>query len=163
MWQQGLRLKLLTIGLKGNMVHFTEFFLASWHKRVKVRSTMSRAVELKPGVPHRSVISPTLFTGYINDLFKTIPADISHSLYADDEAMWVSGRYIGELLSTMQRGLRKIENWSHKLGTRVLFQKDKSNYFTHKHIKGAPALILINQKIEFVDKRKYLGLTLIDS
>ena len=157
-WQQGLRLKLLSIGLKGNMVHFIENFLANCQMRVKVGSTMSSEVELKAGVPQGSVISPTLFTIYINDLFKTIPADISHSLYADDGAMWVSGRNIEELLSTMQRGLREIENWSHKWGLEFSSKKTKAIIFTHKHLKGEPTLILNNQKIEFVHKVKYLGL-----
>ena len=156
-WHQGLMLKLLSMGIKGNLARFICSFMQKRQSRVKIRNTLSNNYFLKAGVPQGSVISPTLFTIYINDIFKALPKSVSYSLYADDGAFWITGTDLNDLMSTIQESLLQIEEWSHKWGLELSVSKTKAIIFTHKVKIGNYALTLNNKDIEIVKRVKFLG------
>ena len=48
----------------------------------------SEVFEVECGIPQGSVLSPVLFSLFINDILDTKPQGVQFSIYADDVAMW---------------------------------------------------------------------------
>uniref|UniRef100_A0A2P2I0P6 RNA-directed DNA polymerase from mobile element jockey n=1 Tax=Hirondellea gigas TaxID=1518452 RepID=A0A2P2I0P6_9CRUS len=158
-WHYGLLHKLHALGLKGRLADFIQQFLKLRSIRVRVTSTTSNSFPLYSGVPQGSVLSPTLFTILINDLFAQLPPGVSHSLYADDGALWITGSSLPELTNTMQLALNIIENWSHTWGLQMAPTKTKAITFTRRNLQF-PILKLNGENINFVTSTTFLGMIL---
>ena len=113
---------------------------------------------MEAGVPHGTVLSRTLFTIFINDVFMQTPSEVSYSLYADDCAVWVSDKGLQSAIHKMQNMLNLVEKWTHKWGLVMSTTKTKSVIFTYRNTVGAQALKLHNTSIEFVPHIKFLSI-----
>ena len=72
----------------------------------------SRSFQIRQGVPQGSVVSPVLFSLFINDLPASLPSSVSCSLYADDLAIWSSTPSIPTAVEATQGALCRLERWS---------------------------------------------------
>ena len=69
------------MGIEGNMFNWTMDFLRERVIQVKIGSEVSESYIVENGTLQGSVISPTLFTIMINDIFDSIPAGMGRSLF----------------------------------------------------------------------------------
>lgn len=159
-WHRGLLLKLRTLGLCGSLACFIEQFLKLRRFTVRIQGVHSDPHPLYSGVPQGSVISPSLFTILINDLFANLPAGVSHSLYADDGALWVSCPSLAEAVDRMQTALALVDAWSHRWGLSISASKTQAMLFTRRRRLPTPSLLLNDTPLIFVRSAKFLGLTL---
>ena len=67
-WHHGLLLKLHRLGVSGNLAQFIKQFLFCRKISVRVGSSLSPSYPTHRGVPQGAVLSPTLFSVYINDI-----------------------------------------------------------------------------------------------
>ena len=77
--------KLQAYGITGNLLAWINNFLSNRTQKVKINNTLSHIVEVSSGVPQGSVLGPTLFLIFINDvcdIFNNLT--VSCKLYADD-------------------------------------------------------------------------------
>jgi ribonuclease HI len=157
-WHYGLVQKLKGLGLIGNLPIFIQQFLQLRRICVRVSSTTSNRQPLYCGVPQGSVLSPTLFSILINDLFALLPPLVSHSLYADDGALWITGQNLTECLTTMQSALDSVVKWSHKWGLQISPLKTKAIIFTRRHTPQNLSLLLADAQLDFVASTTFLGM-----
>ena len=155
-WHTGILLKLREVGLGGNLVRFIAEFLRLRSIRVRVGGVLSESRPISSGVPQGSVISPTLFTVFINDLFAAVPAGVHTSLFADDGALWVCHPSLEEATAQMRLALRRVEEWSHRWGLTFSAPKTSAVLFTRRRTPPAP-LEFFGSPVNFVSSVRFLG------
>ena len=89
-WKDGLVVKLLRLGIRGNMLRWTKSYLHNRRARALVNGNKSRKVLLRQGVPQGGVLSPILLILFINDVVKELPKGVRAALYADDLVLWTT-------------------------------------------------------------------------
>jgi len=159
-WHVGLLKKLQASGLHGNLPFFIQEFLQSRKISVRISNRNSKVFPIYSGVPQGSVISPTLFTIMINDLFSKCETDIQYSLYADDGAMWCCTHKTADAINKMQTALETLSEWSNKWGLNISPHKTKSMVFKRGGHMNYPPLTLNGANVEYVTAHKFLGVTL---
>ena len=84
----GLLHKLKSYGISGQIFGLTSSFLSNRQLRVVLDGRSSQEYPVNAGVPQGSILGPTLFLLYINDLPDDVICDIA--MYADDTALYSS-------------------------------------------------------------------------
>lgn len=87
--REGLMIKLDGLGIGGRMFNWIWDFLCSRTIQVKIGTHVSEPCKTENGTPQGSVISPTLFSVMMNDIFKEISDSYGKSLFVDDGVLWV--------------------------------------------------------------------------
>ena len=113
-------------------------------------------------MPQGSVLGPTLFLVYINDV-KNMLTYARHLLYADDTALYISGDSIATMEQNLQYDLFKFSKWCSQNALTVNVKKNKYVvYGTSNMIKKSRNLNL-NIGAEYLHREhvyKYLGIYL---
>ena len=109
--------KMSKYGIRNNVLKWVESFLDRRTQRVVIRGTASKSFDVTSGVPQGSVLGPTLFLIFINDLPLEV---ISHtSLFADDSKLF--SRIVADKNKhkdnhngheALQRDLNAVRDWA---------------------------------------------------
>ncbi|HYT44133.1 MAG TPA: reverse transcriptase family protein [Methylomirabilota bacterium] len=81
-WHNGLLSKLMSAGVGSHVYRWICDFLNDHSIRVTVNGRESSAASINAGVPQGSILGPTLFLIFINDLSQVISSSVS--MFADD-------------------------------------------------------------------------------
>src|SRR6218665_49385 len=160
LWKDGLLFKLRKMGITGNIYNWINDFLTDRSLRVKVGNTLSQKFLLQNGTPQGSVISPILFLLMINNVPSVNDHNTRCSLYADDSAVWGSGRNLTFIFRELQKQINATSKWCNKWGFKINEDKTVVMIFTRKTVAKYSNLgIKINGKtLNIVDKVKFIGL-----
>ena len=85
-WHAGLLHKLQSYGISGQIFGLISFFLSNRRLRVVLDGKSSQEHLVNTGVPQWSILGPTLFLLYINDLPDDVICNIA--IYADDTTLY---------------------------------------------------------------------------
>ena len=86
--------------------------------------------------------------------------NVESSLFADDTAVYKSGRSIDHLNTTMQNNLANIQKWCDQWGFRLSLDKTVAILFSHAIKDHKINLNLGPKQIKIVDSVKFLGVIL---
>ena len=116
------------MGVRGLFLQLLFDYLMLRTQRVRVDSDCYSLEESNTeyGVPQGSVLGPTLFLIYINDLTETILLNGKIVSYADDTALLFHGKSWEEVIKLAFKGLYKVTKW---LDNNLLtLNTNKTNY-----------------------------------
>ena len=156
-WHRGILDILHDMNMSGNLPRFIQDFLSGRTYQVKIENHFSNSKTITNGVPQGSVLSPTLFSLVINNVFSRCPAHVRYSLYADDGAFWVKTNDLAQGLRTAQHILDNLNLWSHQSGLQFAADKTKAIIFSHKYKINPLPLSINGHPIEYVSQIKFLG------
>ena len=101
--------KVAAHGIRGKLLRWIEAFLVGRKQRVIVGNSCSDWIPVPSGVPQGSVLAPTLFLLYVNDLPSVLNCGIK--IFADDSKLYRAVRHPGDALS-LQADLDAAARWS---------------------------------------------------
>ena len=77
------------------------------------------------GLPQESVLSPTLFSLFIADIYEGVSA--KQVKLADDGTIWLSGEDVKKITAELDINLNRIRHWVYK--GRMKINVNKTEYF----------------------------------
>ena len=132
--------KLKAYGIQGHLLSWIEDFLSNRTQHVKVNNSKSASSQVTSGVPQGSVLGPTLFVYFINDLPKS--CIVSSKIFADDTKIY-SCIETAEDKANMQATIDNLFKWTetwmlsfNKSKCQVLHLGDKNP--RHSYFIGPP-------------------------
>ena len=156
-----LRSKLAKYHLSPKALEWFTSYLSNRSQRCFISGSLSSPLELKLGVPQGSILGPTLFSIYINDLplaLKKAEVDI----YADDTTIWSSGNTCEEIQLKLQDTLDSAGKWFKANGMMPNTTKTKqlligtAQKLSHAD-KDSLDLLLNNTRLDEATDEKILG------
>ena len=156
-WGRGLIYKLMTLGIRGNLLKILNSFFENRENKVLFNNSFSTPFNIAAGTPQGSVLSPTLF----NLMLQDIPQDslIQSFIYADDITFCSSNKNPMQAAVDLQRYLDSFIAWTKEWGLRVNPDKCVIQHFTRK-ITPIPYLSLDNNPIIYKSAHRVLGMIL---
>ena len=170
-WQDGLFYKLAEIGVGGNILKFIRSAYRQQTSVVRTRHGPTRSFKIGKGVKQGCILSPLLFSIFINDLlrnpcWKGICTDYIDKLigllYADDVV--ITANSYKDLLAAADHVTRWCKNWKMnigpskcaimKIGHATLASAYKQEHPFHTRMKP---LRIQNNKISYSNHYRYLG------
>jgi exonuclease III len=166
--------KLEKMGVRGIPLSLFKSYLSDRKQRVKLGEYISDDEYVSYGVPQGSVLGPTLFLAYINDLCDMAVANAKVFSYADDTAIVFVGKTWIEAKTNAEQGLAQVSKWL-RLNLLTL-NTDKTKYMCFSITNSTQPNFDVDLKIhschgtnpntcscpviEKVSQIKYLGVTL---
>ena len=129
-WHRGLIAKMKAIGIKRQLLAWFEDYLSNRKQAVVIAGEISSYQTIKAGVPQGSVLGPTLFLIYINDIVQSIKS--TAKLFADDANFYLSLEDPKERAELLNGDLIRIAAWSKKWKVTFNPIKNKLVNFTRK-------------------------------
>ena len=154
-WIDGLLLKLMRYNIGGNCLKFLRAFLINRSAEVVVDGVNSTKFFPENGTPQGCVLSPILFSLFIND-FPKLSTFTSSALFADDSSIWRSGNNINIISHHLQADLKIIESWCKEWGFVVNVKKCMGVIFSRKK-NLETSLILNGVQLQFSKSFNFLG------
>jgi hypothetical protein len=156
-WHPGLLYNLSNLKFSASLIKLISLFLSQRKFRVSVEGEISTPRYMQAGVPQGSVLSPTLYNLYINDIPQT--AGVNLALFADDTCLYATDRIEGYVLRKIQHGLNCMMDWCERWNIKINEEKTRAIYFTHRNRppNSPHSLTLNGRNIPFVNSVKYLG------
>ena len=150
-----LLLKLQRHGIEGSLFLWFRNFLTNRQQRVVIRGTYSNWAPVISGVPQGTILGPTLFLLYINDITNDTTSTIK--LFADDTKIYRELNNVDGDTSAVQSDLDSLSNWTTDWQVQFNPQKCEVMRITHKRDKSKQPYYISNTELTPVDSFKDLG------
>lgn len=142
-------------------IEWLKSYLCNRYQCVRMGNAVSPYRRITRGVPQGSVLGPTLFNLFLNDI-TCLTLNSKLLLYADDVVLYKTGAHLEEIKAGIQSDLNLIDNWStdnllavNPSKTKALLVGRKSK--TNNTDKGED-LVVGNEPLQWVNSFTYLGL-----
>ena len=157
-WHDALIYKLRTIDTPPQLTLMIQDYLSNRRMFVSINGEKSSIKTIRAGVPQGSIIGPTLYNLYTNDIPTSQNTHLA--IYADDTAIYSSSWNPRQATQYIQSYLDHVLDYFQKWKLTVNPQKTQAITFSRKKTEITECIRIQGQQIPWVDKVKYLGITL---
>ena len=159
-----LKNKLQDMGIPQKLQCWISSYLENRKIKTKLNSCLSNSADLICGVPQGSVLGPTLFLCYINDLsMVTKHLGMSISLYADDAVLYCSNHDSYFVKERLETALSHVIEWCNINYININIDKTKfCIYGSRANVTTFTDTVLTTgeRQIHRCQQYQYLGVTL---
>ena len=155
----GLLYKLSAVGVSPELLKWLSSFLQGKTQSVEVGNCLSSWRVPISDIPQGTVLGPTLFLIYINDLPDCLVEE--SSIFADDTSVYTIGDSFPTTSDRLSQDLSRASNWASAWG--MLFNADKSAHLPIKNINNTLEGILVEMdgtRVPKVSHHRHLGVIL---
>ena len=148
--------KLNHYGIRGIVSHWVCSYLTHRKQYVQIKGTKSSLERILCGVPQGSILSPTLFNLYLNDICN-VSSILEFTLFADDTNIIYSHDSTTSLCNTLNTELKKLNAWLNL--NKLSLNLQKTNYITSSTNNSDSTIQIATNgsNIDKVNNTKYLG------
>lgn len=139
---QRLVAKCEAVGIKGALLKWVKEFLKDRRQSVVINGVQSSWQQVTSGVPQGSVLGPTLFLIYINDLPEITVNPLK--IFADDSKLLGRSSH-PEHRDSLQKDITAISEWAERWQIRLNYEKCSCLHFG-KHLNGNKYTIIENSE-----------------
>jgi hypothetical protein len=159
-----LLLKLSYLWFSSSTISWFKSYLSHRSHVTHVENSRSTLGFPCSGVPQGSILGPTLFSAFINDLPSVLPPD-STVMFADDTTIFIISDDLPSLNSSLQITLDLANLWLERNGLKLNSSKTKSMliHSAKKKVKGELVLRIDGSDVEQVQCFKFLGVLVNDN
>ena len=122
--------KLKKLGVEGTALDWFTSYLSNRKQKVDINGHFSSEKLINISVLQGSILGPTLFLCYINDLFSI--TNLATFLFADDTSCLAENKNLPDLINFVNEELQKIANWFRSNKMAVNISKTKFIIFRAK-------------------------------
>ena len=159
-WHRGLLHKLRSYGIEGDLFQILISFLQNRQISVVLDGQKSQTRHVDAGVPQGSVIGPTLFLLYINDLPDNVVSKLV--MYADDTTLFNSidktkdSPQRQQLCDTLNKDLQTVQEWGQQW--LVSFNSSKTKSIRHTRSRDTSDLFDLQMCDTTLDEQQSISL-----
>ncbi len=159
-WRHGILSDLHELDFRGRLPLFIADFLSNRNFQVKIGHTLSDTFSQESGVPQGSILSPILFNIKLNNIIKSVNVNVHTSLFVDDFAIYIEGKYLTHLERKMQLCIDKVQQWVNSNGFKFSSAKTVCVHFhKQRNFHQEPNVKLNDTNIRVTPHAKFLGVT----
>ena len=156
---------LRAVNLSTSVIEWFHSYLFGRQQCVKASDLVSTWLELTAGVPQGGVLSPLLFSIFINNISKIISSP--YHLYADDLQLYCHCNIneLSEAIASLNKDLSAIRSWAESFGLLVNPKKSQAIIIGSNKLRvkinwdSTPKIFYSGIEIKYCSKIKNLGLT----
>ena len=153
----GLIHKLQAAGLRGQALAWCSHFVTGRYQRVRVGNVLSPPEPLHAGVPQGAILSPLLFSLYVNDIVSSVDEEVN--LFADDTSVYVTDKSASSLQRRLQSVIDRLSLWFRSWAVTVNPSKSALMVLTTRRSVPVVSVNLDGSNISQVSTHKHLGVT----
>ena len=148
--------KLNHYGIRGIVNQWICSYLTYRKQYVQIKGTKSTLERIICGVPQGSILGPTLFNLYLNDICN-VSSILEFTLFADDTNIIYSHDSTTLLCNTLNTELEKLNAWFNLNKLSINLQKTNYTTFSTNNSDSTIQIAINGSNIEKVNSTKYLG------
>lgn len=163
-WHDGLIRKMIELNLDDGIIRLVYHYLSNRRFHVNCENKHSDLKDIRSGVPQGSILGPTLFNIFINDIPHRSQYNNSNiHIFADDTLITGQSVKATHAANQIRRTIPLLEEWLTKWRVEINTDKCQAVLFTKKwsQLRILPPELIINGKaIPWKTEAKYLGVIL---
>jgi hypothetical protein len=160
-WVKGLLYKLTILNFPSFQVKTKSSYLHCRTFQMSLHSVISTGRDMRAGVAQVGLVSPVLFSLYVNDRH-TPSHHVELGQYAGDTAPVATSRSPSLLVGNLETYLGRFKHWLRDWRTAINVSKSAAVFFvkTARRIQKPTPAQFIGQPIQWVETARYLGMIL---